>query len=299
MSVPTPQSSGVSYGKNETTTPVEDIERPEDGLEGQDDKVTEEEKKPLWRKIFNFVTGVVVAIFLLVAIFTSALPFYLGAVPRVILSSSMDTGVTVTDSISKLATTGRWEKPGILPGDVVISEVIGGLDMRWPWEKQEKPRSYSTETLTPKMWEELDAIEVGDIIVFQPEANNGKKYFTHRVIEKTGSVQDKTLGFVTQGDAKGIAVDEPIDAVQVRATYMYHVPYIGKLIMLRDDYGVLFIAAAGLLIIGGILPVIFPKKKRVEETEDVEDTDAEGKNVENTDAELKAEPIDNGAEYQI
>ena len=90
------------------------------------------------------------------------------------------------------------------------------------------------------------AIDVGDVITFQPDPKL-QSLVTHRVV---GVNRDGgALSFVTQGDANRIADIKPVVADAVRGEVWFHVPYIGYV---KDFAGgrdgiLLLVAGPGLL----------------------------------------------------
>ncbi|GIG38993.1 signal peptidase I [Cellulomonas phragmiteti] len=70
-------------------------------------------------------------------------------------------------------------------------------------------------------------VRVGDVISFQPLPDD-PTLVTHRVIE-VRSTSDGPR-WVTRGDANG-ADDEPLQAKQIKAEVVYHVPYVGHVML--------------------------------------------------------------------
>ncbi|MCL2470214.1 MAG: signal peptidase I [Propionibacteriaceae bacterium] len=94
--------------------------------------------------------------------------------------------------------TGSME-PGIMPGDVVVTK---GVD--------------------PQV---IDSLQVGDIIVFLPYADD-PTIVTHRIVGISASASGRA--FITQGDNNNV-VDEwnPVRAEQIRGELVYVVPKVG------------------------------------------------------------------------
>lgn len=86
-------------------------------------------------------------------------------------------------------------------------------------------------------------VKVGDIVTFQPISDN-PLLITHRVVGKSVGA-DGELQFITQGDANG-AADAPIVADQIKARYVYHLPWLGHVVEPFDGRGPL--VATGIAI---------------------------------------------------
>lgn len=86
-------------------------------------------------------------------------------------------------------------------------------------------------------------VKVGDIVTFQPVSDD-PTLITHRVVAK-GVAGDGSVQFTTQGDANG-AADEPIEGDQIKARYLYHLPWLGHVVGPLDGRGPL--VATGIAI---------------------------------------------------
>jgi signal peptidase len=106
---------------------------------------------------------------------------------------------------------------------------------------------------------DTDAIQVGDVITFQPESDN-PDLTSHRVVSVVFTAEGKA--YVTRGDANGADDPTPIRPEQVRGEVWYAVPVVGRLALwagggwerLAIDAGAaaLVLYGAG-LVAGGLL----------------------------------------------
>ena len=74
-------------------------------------------------------------------------------------------------------------------------------------------------------------VQIGDVVAFQPVSND-PTLITHRVVAKTFT--STGTQFVTRGDANG-ADDDPIEPAQVKGVMVYHVPWIGHVMLWLGD----------------------------------------------------------------
>lgn len=88
----------------------------------------------------------------------------------------------------------------------------------------------------------LDQIKEQNIIAFQA----GSVFVTHRVV----SIDRKTGGMITQGDANKVADDSPVFMEDVIGKVRFYLPYLGYiLIMLQEPDGRIMLALASVLIL--------------------------------------------------
>jgi len=142
--------------------------------------------------------GVLLLTFTL-AFFIIIMPMVIGAVPLTVLSNSM----APTMPIGSLAIVKPTE--ALVPHD-------------------------NTITLTPdqiRPENDLSAINVGDVIVYQPYAND-PTLVMHRAIklETNWTPEGLHSTFITQGDNLSVA-DAPVSDYQVRGRVLYSLPYLG------------------------------------------------------------------------
>ncbi|MFS0703087.1 signal peptidase I [Cellulomonas sp. 179-A 9B4 NHS] len=100
-------------------------------------------------------------------------------------------------------------------------------------------------------------VQVGDVISFQPLPDD-PTLVTHRVVE----VRSTTDGprWVTRGDANG-ADDEPLQAKQIKAEVVYHVPYVGHATLAVGQHrSTVVIGAAIALFAYGAFMVLRPER---------------------------------------
>lgn len=102
-------------------------------------------------------------------------------------------------------------------------------------------------------------ITVGDIVTFQPEANN-PALVTHRVVSKAVG-ESGTSGFTTRGDANRVD-DEPISGAQVRGKVLYTMPLLGYVVnALSPQLRTILLQGAGaLLLVWAVVSIIRPTK---------------------------------------
>ena len=104
-------------------------------------------------------------------------------------------------------------------------------------------------------------VQVGDVVTFQPVSDD-PTLITHRVVEKVFTA-DGTV-FVTRGDANS-ADDDPLVPAQIKATVMYHVPYVGYAsLYLGQQRGTLVVGAAVALLVYGAFMVLRPERPRAD-----------------------------------
>ena len=96
-------------------------------------------------------------------------------------------------------------------------------------------------------------IGIGQIVTFMPNPDDAS-LVTHRVVAKTvGSFDDGTrCRLITQGDANN-AADQPVSPVQVRAVFMYAVPWLGWVRQWASDNPIPVFAIAGVAAVGVLI----------------------------------------------
>lgn len=101
---------------------------------------------------------------------------------------------------------------------------------------------------------ELDDLEVGDVITFQPRSGDAA-VVTHRIVGISHSANDTT--FTTKGDNNGAADPEPVRFEQVRGKVWYTVPFVGHLTNRLDlgERGVATRLVAGALLAWATWPI--------------------------------------------
>ena len=104
-----------------------------------------------------------------------------------------------------------------------------------------------------------DEIRVGDIVTFQPVSGD-PTLITHRVVGK-GISPTEGIFFTTQGDANS-APDDQIVAAQLQGVYMYRVPYLGYLLQLGRDLGLIAVTAGVVLVVAALVLVLRPSRRR-------------------------------------
>lgn len=104
-------------------------------------------------------------------------------------------------------------------------------------------------------------IRIGDMVTFQPESDN-PALVTHRVVAKSVG-EGGVVGFTTRGDANQVD-DDPIGGVQVRGKVLYTLPWVGHVVnALNPQIRTTLLQGAGaLIVLGAIISVIRPTKKR-------------------------------------
>lgn len=75
--------------------------------------------------------------------------------------------------------------------------------------------------------EDFDALQVGDVITFMPNPDDGT-LVTHRIVQSVHN-QDGSRTVITQGDANPSPDPHRLDLTQIRGTVRYHIPYVGYL----------------------------------------------------------------------
>ncbi|MFC8191366.1 signal peptidase I [Cellulomonas sp. NPDC057328] len=102
-------------------------------------------------------------------------------------------------------------------------------------------------------------VQVGDVVTFQPVSDD-PSLITHRVVDKL-LTSDGTL-FVTRGDANS-ADDEPLVPGQIKATAVYHVPWVGHLSLWLGQRRGLVVMAGALALLGyAAVMVLRPERRR-------------------------------------
>lgn len=147
----------------------------------------------LWRGLCYGLLGLSLA----VTAATIVVPKLVGAVPLTVLSDSM--------------------APGMPAGSLAVVR---------PTMNVEDGQDVSTmDAAAIDEVNHVDELAVGDVIVYQPDANDGTAIM-HRI---TGiSVkQDGARQFTTKGDNNDVADSEPVDDHMVRGEVWYHLPYLG------------------------------------------------------------------------
>lgn len=102
-------------------------------------------------------------------------------------------------------------------------------------------------------------VQVGDVISFQPLPND-PTLVTHRVV----AVQSTSEGprWVTRGDANG-ADDDPLQAKQIKAEVVYHVPYVGHVTLAVGQHrSVVVVGVAAALFVYAAWMVLSPDRSR-------------------------------------
>jgi signal peptidase len=101
-----------------------------------------------------------------------------------------------------------------------------------------------------------EELRAGDIVTFQPRSGD-PTLVTHRIVSLREHPQRGVM-LVTRGDANG-ADDSEIVAAQVMGRVIYHVPSVGWVgIAVGSLRGIVVVAVAALLIVGGGLVVCRP-----------------------------------------
>jgi signal peptidase len=88
------------------------------------------------------------------------------------------------------------------------------------------PTFYPGDMIVVRGVDDPDSIPVGSIVTFLPNPDD-PTLITHRIIG-TGTNAAGDVTYTTQGDANS-AVDEPVQAFQVRGVYLYRIPKLGYL----------------------------------------------------------------------
>ncbi|WP_258142395.1 signal peptidase I [Arthrobacter sp. MYb227] len=146
----------------------------------------------------------------------------------------------------------------LLLGSSVLPRVIGAVPLAVLSGSME-PR-FSAGDLVISQPVDPAQISIGDIVTFQPEANN-PALVTHRVVSKFVG-EGGAIGFTTRGDANGVD-DEPIIGAQVRGKVLYTLPWVGHVVnalnpKLRTG---LLQGAGALLLVGAVVSLARPAKK--------------------------------------
>ena len=99
--------------------------------------------------------------------------------------------------------------------------------------------------LTISLEVEEDELEVGDIISFWD--SEGDTVITHRIAEITTEENGETI-YITKGDMNDEVDEEAVTFSQIEGKYVWHIKYIGKIILwLQEPQG---------LIIAFLLPLV-------------------------------------------
>lgn len=113
-------------------------------------------------------------------------------------------------------------RPGIQPGDVVVTE---GIDTK-----------------------SAKDLKIGDVIAFLPYPND-PTLVTHRIIAESVSVDG--YSFITQGDDNNVADSwNPVHDYQIRGKVMYVIPKIGYVRQWMGSYTTWIITGAAILLLG-------------------------------------------------
>lgn len=114
-------------------------------------------------------------------------------------------------------------------------------------------------------------VRVGDVVSFQPLPDD-PTLITHRVVTVSSSADGPR--WVTRGDANG-ADDEPLQAKQIKAEVVYHVPYVGHVMLAVGQHrSSLVVGVAIALFVYAAWMVLSPDRKRRGRADDVSTTDA-------------------------
>ncbi|MBO3094186.1 signal peptidase I [Cellulomonas dongxiuzhuiae] len=102
-------------------------------------------------------------------------------------------------------------------------------------------------------------VRVGDVVSFQPLPDD-PTLVTHRVVSFRSTADGPR--WVTRGDANG-ADDEPLQAQQIKAEVVYHVPYVGHVTLAAGQHrSTIVVGAAIALVVYGAWMVLSPDRAR-------------------------------------
>lgn len=113
-------------------------------------------------------------------------------------------------------------------------------------------------------------VQVGDVISFQPLPDD-PTLVTHRVVEVRSTSEGPR--WVTRGDANG-ADDDPLQAKQIKAEVVYHVPWVGHVTLAVGQHrSTVVVGVAAALFLYAAWMVLTPDRKRRREVSSVEPTE--------------------------
>lgn len=105
----------------------------------------------------------------------------------------------------------------------------------------------------------IQNIHIGDVVVYQRTA--GALLIVHRVVD-IKIVNNTILDFIVQGDNRltNQVPDAPVPAEDVMGTVIYHVPWLGRVVLaLQSPVGL--VLSGGLIVIILLLDVFTEEKK--------------------------------------
>lgn len=113
-------------------------------------------------------------------------------------------------------------------------------------------------------------VQVGDVISFQPLPDD-PTLVTHRVVEVRSTSEGPR--WVTRGDANG-ADDDPLQAKQIKAEVVYHVPWVGHVTLAVGQHrSTVVVGVAAALFLYAAWMVLTPDRKRRREASSAEPTE--------------------------
>ena len=102
-------------------------------------------------------------------------------------------------------------------------------------------------------------VRVGDVVSLQPLPDD-PTLITHRVVAMSSSADGPR--WVTRGDANG-ADDDPLQAKQIKAEVVYHVPYVGHVMLAVGQHrSSLVVGVAIALFVYAAWMVLSPDRRR-------------------------------------
>ena len=142
---------------------------------------------------------------------------------------------------------------------VVIPKVLGGAPLT-VFTGSMVPTFYPGDLIIVKPLTEADKehLKVGDIISFMPNPGD-PTMVTHRIIEKRSSSKGTT--YITLGDANG-KQDEPMGFEQIRAKYLYRIPWMGHVTFSGGVKTNTFYMIAGGFVLAGIVTMFVPTERK-------------------------------------